>query len=112
MRNHVSLIVVIGKQQLLSWNKMNFNKIWAWLGNAENQKTLGWLGGALIAVAAAGWTAYQKIIVEPKSIPSPIVQPAASQPVAAPTPNNTNDSGQQVNTGNISGGTVTINQQQ
>lgn len=44
--------------------------------------------------------------------PKTVIQPAVPQPASAPTQNNTNNSGQQVNILDITGGTVNINQQQ
>ena len=32
--------------------------VWAWLSVAENQVTLGFIGGGLVAIIAGGWQAY------------------------------------------------------
>lgn len=82
--------------------------MWTWLSNSKNQKTLAWFGAALLAVASAVWTAYEKIKDDPvPAAAAVVVIPAASQVVAAQA---TNNAGQQAIVDNISGGTVSINQ--
>ncbi len=35
-----------------------FGRIWSWLANPDNRNVLGFLGGALAAVAVGGWQVY------------------------------------------------------
>jgi hypothetical protein len=53
-------------------------KIWDFLGNRRNRQTLAWLGGALCAISAACWGAWQKIY--------PLGQSPAPSTIAAPAP--------------------------
>jgi hypothetical protein len=77
---------------------MDFGTIWAWLGDTENQKTLAWMGGGLVAIATIIWKAFKTITKR-------------EQAATTPAQNNSNNNGQQVNVGTVSGGSVNVNQQ-
>jgi hypothetical protein len=40
--------------------------MWEWLSDPQVQKTLGWLGGGLAAVAAGGWAVVKFVLRRPK----------------------------------------------
>ena len=51
--------------------------MWRWLAKAENRSVLGFLGGGLAALVAAGWALF--VYLHPKPEPAP-AQPAAGPP--------------------------------
>ena len=84
-----------------------------WLKDSSNQNLLKFLGGAVVAIAVAGWTAYSTVF--PKETPKPTapavvvsaIPPASTVP---PITNQTiNAASGSAAIGNVTGGSVTIN---
>jgi len=82
----------------------NRTGIWSWLSNPEHQKTLAFIGGGIVAVAAAGWQIYLHFA----DTRAP-VQPAST--IATPagvTPGGVTVGGNVSGSPIIAGGNVTI----
>lgn len=90
---------------------MDFSAKWKWLSEPNNQKTLAWLGGATVAIISSVWLGYQSLISTPNSTQETKKPSTTSTEESRPKPQ-PSDQEQTVTTGDITGGTVIINQAQ
>ena len=63
--------------------------MWAWLADPATQKTLGFLGGGIAALAAAAWAVFKFVFKKPRSVTTITADrgsQAAGRDINAPLP--------------------------
>jgi hypothetical protein len=83
-----------------------------WLKDSGNQNLLKFLGGAVVAIAVAGWTAYSTVFPKETAKPAAAAVVSAVSPVSTVPPStnqNINAASGSAAIGNVTGGAVTIN---